>query len=115
MIWMSGARSFSKMSNDSVFGQLERPASRELRSAPHSRTLAGDSGSGLLSYEPLWGFSASLFRACGLPVLRGPRQEGEEQIGREPWEVRLEGTSLDSVLCEPMRVWSSFGHAVLSE
>lgn len=56
MIWMGercGARSFSKMSNDSVFGSLERPASQELRSTAHTTppgrgTLAPQS----LSSEP---------------------------------------------------------------
>lgn len=46
--WMGEPRSagsFSKMSNNSVFGQLERPASRELRSTPHAHTLGVGLGS----------------------------------------------------------------------
>ena len=44
MIWMRelcGARPFSEMSKNSMYGQLERPASRELRSIPHPTPWEG--------------------------------------------------------------------------
>lgn len=37
--------------------------------------------------------------SCALTVLV-LRQEGEGQMWREFWEVRLEGPGLDSLLCE---------------
>eukprot|EP00069_Balaena_mysticetus_P001201 bmy_15155T0 len=76
---LHSARSFSKMSNNSVFGQLERPASRELRSMPHPASLSR--GMLLCTYCPL--------NLMGFP--RGSSQglvlRGSSETPHTPWAL----------------------------
>ena len=92
MTWtgeLHGARPFSKTSNSSAFGQLERPASRELWST------AQPTSQDLLSSEPRE-FSTRSFQSLMLHGSSGiGRSKKWRDRGRESWEVRPEGTGLN--------------------
>lgn len=95
MTWMGvlhGARPFSKTSNNSAFGQLDRPASWELGSTAHPTSRE------LLSSEPR-GFSTRSSQSLMLHRSSGTGGSKKwRDRGREAWEVRPEGTSLICVL-----------------
>lgn len=76
---LCGARAFSKMSNNSMFGQLERPASRELRSIPHPTFWEGDSGPVVPMGSPQ---SLCFASAWGKEVKAGRGETNVESPGR---------------------------------
>lgn len=92
MIWMGelcGARPFSKMSNNSMFGQLERPASRELRSIPHPTSWEGDCGPEVTVQQVRMGSPQSLFFAspCEEEVKAGGEGTNVESPRRCGWKA----------------------------
>lgn len=95
MTWMGvlhGTRPFSKTSNNSAFGQLERPASWELGSTAHPTSRE------VLSSEPR-GFSTRSSQSLMLHRSSGTGGSKKwRDRGGEAWEVRPEGTSLICVL-----------------
>lgn len=110
MTWMGelhGARPFSKTSNNSAFGQLERPASQELGFTAHPTSQE------LLSSEPR-GFSMRSSHS-----LMFHRDRWKQEVEGQRWRVlggEARGYRPEPCPVRAVRVWSILGHIVpLSE